>query len=101
MSETLKVIYIETPQDVFVLSINLGEFCLDRVNGFDLLVCKKNLSEIIAQNQNLFKVKEIEIPNIVDEKEFLYKFRSMARSFIEMFGDKTFLENLKERIYDL
>jgi hypothetical protein len=95
----IKIVYIEVGTEYYVLSISLGEFCLDRPSGFDLKSCKKSLNKILDYFRNILKEKSISVPSALEDKSLLLEFRDKYLSYASLFSDKAFIENLEEMRY--
>jgi hypothetical protein len=95
----IKIIYIKVGEDYYVLSIVLGEFCLDRPSGFDLKTCKKSVSKILNYFNNTLLEKTVSVPSVLDDKSLLLEFKNRYLSYASLFSDKSFIENLEEMQY--
>jgi len=95
----IKIIYIEIGTEYYILSISLGEFCLDRPSGFDLKSCKKSISKILGYFNSFLKEKSISAPSALEDKLILLEFKDKYLSYASLFSDKAFIENLEEMRY--
>jgi hypothetical protein len=95
----IRIIYVKTREDYYVLSITLGEFCLDRASGFDLKSCKKSPNKVLNYLNNILEEKTMSVPNILEDKSILLEFKDKYLSYASLFSDKSFIENLEEIQY--
>ncbi len=95
----IKIIYIKVGENYYVLSIVLGEFCLDRPSGFDLKTCKKNVNKILDYFKDILEEKTISVPPTLEDKSLILEFKNKYLSYASLFSDKSFIENLEEMGY--
>jgi hypothetical protein len=95
----IKIIYIKVGENYYVLSIVLGEFCLDRPSGFDLKTCKKNVSKVLDYFNDILEEKSIFVTSALEDKSLLLEFRNKYLSYTSLFPEKSFIENLEEVEY--
>ncbi len=91
----IKIIYIKVGAEYYVLSISLGEFCLDRPSGFDLKSCKKSANKVLYYFKDILEEKTLAVPSVLDDKSFLLEFKGKYLSYASLFSDKSFIENLE------
>ena len=90
---------MKTGENYYVLSIILGELCLDRPSGFDLKTCKKSISKILDYFNDILEEKTISVPYVLEDKSFLLEFKNKYLSYAALFSDKSFIENLEDMKY--
>ncbi len=95
----IKILYVKSGEDYYVLSIVLGEFCLDRPSGFDLKSCKKSASKIMEYFRNVLEEKTLFVSSLLEEKSIILDFRDRYLSYASLFSDRSFIENLEEMNY--
>lgn len=95
----IKIIYIKVGDEYYVLSISLGEFCLDRPSGFDLKSCKKSANKVLSYFNGILEEKTINVPSVLEDKSLLLEFKNKYLSYASLFSDKSFIENLEEMSY--
>ncbi len=92
----IKIIYIKVGEEYYVLSISLGEFCLDRTSGFDLKSCKKSANKVLYYFKDVLEEKTLTVPSALEDKSLLLEFKNKYLSYASLFPDKSFIENLEE-----
>lgn len=95
----IKIIYIEVGKEYYVLSISLGEFCLDRPSGFDLKSCKKSANKVLYYFKDILEEKTVAVSSALEDKSLLLEFKDKYLSYASFFSDKAFIENLEEMRY--
>jgi hypothetical protein len=92
----IRIIYIKVGTEYYVLSISLGEFCLDRSSGFDLKSCKKSANKVLFYFRNILEEKTVSVSSALEDKSLLLEFKNKYLSYASLFSDKSFIENLEE-----
>jgi hypothetical protein len=82
--------------EYYVLSISLGEFCLDRSSGFDLKSCKKSANKVLYYFKNVLEERSVPVSSALEDKSVLLEFKNKYLSYASLFSDKSFIENLEE-----
>lgn len=95
----IKIIYIKVGEEYYILSISLGEFCLDRSSGFDLKSCKKSTNKVLYYFKDILEEKTISVSSALEDKSLLLEFKDKYLSYASLFSDKDFIENLEEMKY--
>jgi hypothetical protein len=95
----IKIIYIKVGSEYYVLSISLGEFCLDRPSGFDLKSCKKSVNKVLYYFKDILEEKTVAVSSALEDKSLLLEFKNKYLSYASLFSDKSFIENLEEMKY--
>ena len=92
----IKIIYIKVGENYYVLSIVLGELCLDRPSGFDLKTCKKSVNKILDYFKDILEEKTISVPSTLEDKSLILEFKNKYLLYASLFSDKSFIENLED-----
>jgi len=95
----IRIIYIKVGSEYYVLSISLGEFCLDRPSGFDLKSCKKSVNKVLSYFKDILEEKTVSVSSALEEKSILLEFKNKYLSYASLFSDKSLIENLEEMEY--
>jgi len=95
----IKIIYIKVGEEYYILSISLGEFCLDRPSGFDLKSCKKSANKVLYYFKGVLEEKTVAVSSALEDKSILLEFKDKYLSYASLFSDKSFIENLEEMNY--
>jgi hypothetical protein len=95
----IKIIYIKVGEEYYVLSISLGDFCLERPSGFDLKSCKKSANKVLYYFKDVLEEKAVTVSSALEDKSLLLEFKDKYLSYASLFSDKSFIENLEEMRY--
>jgi hypothetical protein len=88
----IKIIYIKVGSEYYVLSISLGEFCLDRPGGFDLKSCKKSTNKVLYYFKDILEEKTVLVSSALEDKSLLLEFKDKYLSYASLFSDKSSLK---------